>query len=64
MFVVGAEMTSRHNARHAVEQLQRGQARFVGGVLNRVELERNAYYYSQYYRKEYAAYYQQAVGLQ
>jgi hypothetical protein len=27
-------------------------------VLNRVDLERNAYYYSQYYRREYASYYQ------
>jgi capsular exopolysaccharide synthesis family protein len=62
VFVVGAEMTSRHNARHAVEQLHKGHARFVGAVLNRVEVERNAYYYSQYYRREYAAYYQAASG--
>jgi hypothetical protein len=26
-------------------------------VLNRVDLERNSYYYSQYYRREYAQYY-------
>jgi len=62
MFVVGAEATSRHNAREAVQQLSRTRARFVGAVLNRVQLERNAYYYSQYYRKEYTTYYQQAVG--
>jgi hypothetical protein len=31
-------------------------------VLNRVEVERNAYYYSQYYRREYAAYYKMAAG--
>jgi capsular exopolysaccharide synthesis family protein len=63
VFVVGAEMTSRHAARAAVEQLEQGRAHFVGAVLNRVELERNAYYYSHYYRREYGAYYhQQAVN--
>ena len=39
-----------------------GRANFVGAILNRVELERNAYYYSHYYRREYGAYYQQAVN--
>ena len=34
----------------------------MGAVLNRVELERNAYYYSHYYRREYGAYYQQAAN--
>ena len=62
VFVVGAEMTSRHAARAAVEQLDNGRAHFVGAILNRVELERNAYYYSHYYRREYGAYYQQAVN--
>ncbi len=62
VFVVGAEMTSRHAARAAVEQLEQGRAHFVGAVLNRVDLERNSYYYSNYYRREYAAYYQQAVN--
>ena len=57
VFVVGAEMTSRHAAKRALDQLQQANARFVGGVLNRVDLHRNAYYYSQYYRKEYAQYY-------
>jgi capsular exopolysaccharide synthesis family protein len=61
VFVVGAEMTSRHAARGAVEHLEQGRARFVGAVLNRVELERNSYYYSHYYRREYNAYYQQAA---
>jgi capsular exopolysaccharide synthesis family protein len=57
VFVVGAEMTSRHVAKEAVDQLVNGSARLVGGVLNRVDLEGNAYYYSQYYRREYNAYY-------
>lgn len=57
LFVVGAEMTSRHAARRAVDQLESAQGHFYGAVLNRVDLERNAYYYSHYYRREYAEYY-------
>lgn len=57
LFVVGAEMTSRHAAVRALDQLENAQARFIGAVLNRVDLDRNAYYYSQYYRREYAQYY-------
>jgi capsular exopolysaccharide synthesis family protein len=57
VFVIGAEMTSYKIARRAVEQLERGRAVFAGGVLNRVEIERHGYYYSQYYRREYANYY-------
>lgn len=62
VFVVGAEMTSRQAAKAAIEQLQNGRPRFFGAVLNRVELERNAYYYSSYYRREYAQYYQAATA--
>ena len=62
VFVVGAEMTCRNAARAAVEHLEQGRAHFVGAVLNRVELERNAYYYSHYYRREYSVYYQQAAN--
>ena len=46
LFVVGAEMTSRHAAQRALDQLEQAQAKFIGAVLNRVDLERNAYYYS------------------
>jgi len=57
VFVVGAEMTSRHAAKRALDQLEQANAKFVGAVLNRVDLQRNAYYYSQYYRREYTQYY-------
>jgi len=57
LFVVGAEMTSRRVAQRAVEQLALSQAKFLGVVLNRVDLENNAYYYSRYYRPEYGGYY-------
>lgn len=57
VFVIGAEMTSYKIARRAVEQLERSRAVFAGGVLNRVQLQRHSYYYSQHYRREYADYY-------
>ncbi len=57
VFVVGCEMTSRHAAKRALDQLEQAQAKFVGAILNRVDLEHNAYYYSQYYRREYSQYY-------
>ena len=60
VFVVGAEMTSRHAAKRALDQLEHVHAKFVGGVLNKVDLQRNPYYYSQYYRREYAQYYVKA----
>jgi capsular exopolysaccharide synthesis family protein len=58
LFVVGAEMTSRHAAQRALEQLDHAHAKIVGAVLNRVDLKHNAYYYSSYYRREYNNYYQ------
>ena len=62
LFVVGSEMTSRRIAQRAVEQLEMGQARFLGAVLNRVDLEHNAYYYSRYYRADYGSYYGPPTG--
>jgi capsular exopolysaccharide synthesis family protein len=58
LFVVGAEMTPRQTAAAAVEQLRSSGAKFVGVVLNRVNVHRHSYYYSPYYKKEYAKYYQ------
>lgn len=60
VFVVGADQTSRQAARAALEQLEAVQAHVIGAVLNRVDLEKNPYYYSAYYRKEYSRYYAQA----
>lgn len=64
LFVVGADMTSRRTAQAAIEQLEAAHAKFVGAVLNRVDLDRQAYYYSRYYRRSYGQYYaqQQAAG--
>ena len=60
LFVVGAEMTNRRAADVALAQLTQANARFAGAVLNHVNLVRNSYYYSHYYRREYAKYYQRA----
>jgi capsular exopolysaccharide synthesis family protein len=57
VFVVGAEMTSHRVARTAVEQLAGSNGRLIGAILNRVDLDHNGYYYSQYYRREYGEYY-------
>jgi capsular exopolysaccharide synthesis family protein len=62
LFVVGAEMTSRHVAQRALEQLEQARAKFIGVVLNRVDLTHNAYYYSEYYRREYSDYYAKGRG--
>jgi len=53
VFVVGAEMTPRRNAQTALEQLKLVKAPIVGAVLNRVNLDRHAYYYAPYHRKDY-----------
>jgi capsular exopolysaccharide synthesis family protein len=62
VFVIGAEMTPRQTAQTAVEQLRGANAKFVGAVLNRVNVSRHAYYYAPYYRKEYAKYYQRSAN--
>jgi Mrp family chromosome partitioning ATPase len=61
VFVVGADQTSRQTAKAAVEQLHAVGAHIVGAVLNRADVERNPYYYSAYYRKEYSRYYAKAT---
>jgi capsular exopolysaccharide synthesis family protein len=57
VFVIGAEMTDRRTARHALDMLESGKSKFFGAVLNKVDLERNRFYYSTYYRRDYSNYY-------
>lgn len=57
VFVVGAEMTNKGAAKAALEQLDSAKAKYVGGILNRVNVQRNPYYYARYYRREYSNYY-------
>jgi capsular exopolysaccharide synthesis family protein len=57
LFVVSAETTSRPAATKALEQLDAARPNFLGAVLNRVDVKRNAFFYSPYYRREYSDYY-------
>lgn len=57
VFVIGSEMTNRNAALSALEQLDGVSAKLMGGILNRVKIDRHSYYYSHHYRKSYAAYY-------
>ena len=58
VFVVGAEMTRSGHAERALELLAGGDnAAVVGVVLNRVDFDRNKYYYSRYYGYHYKSYY-------
>ena len=59
VFVVGSEMTRRVHAERALELLQNGRGRGIGVVLNRVDFDRNKYYYSRYYGYQYKSYYGQ-----
>ena len=57
VFVVGAEMTSKGAAKAALEQLDSVKAKYVGGILNRVDVRRNSYYYARDYRRDDQQYY-------
>jgi len=57
VFVVGSEQVNRQMARTAVERLLAAKATILGAVLNRADVQRNPYYYAQYYKQEYAGYY-------
>ena len=60
VFVIGSEMTRRVHAQRALETLQSAHPRSITAVLNRVDFERNKYYYSRYYGYQYKSYYGQA----
>lgn len=57
VFVVGSEMTRRAHAERAIEMIQSGKPNIIGAVLNRVDLNRNKYYYARYYGYHYKNYY-------
>jgi len=60
VFVVGSEMTRRMHTQRALETLQSGHPRSITVVLNRVDFNRNKYYYSRYYGYQYKSYYGQS----
>jgi capsular exopolysaccharide synthesis family protein len=57
LFVIGSEMTDVSAAKVALERLRAVNARITGAVLNRVNLRRHSYYYSQYYGRKDERYY-------
>jgi len=59
-FVLGAEMTRWRLAERAIETLQSGHPQSISAVLNRVDFDRNRYYYSRYYGQQYKSYYAEA----
>jgi capsular exopolysaccharide synthesis family protein len=59
-FVVGADMTRWRLAERAIETLQAGHPRLITAILNRVDFDRNRYYYSRYYGHQYKSYYAEA----
>jgi capsular exopolysaccharide synthesis family protein len=59
-FVIGAEMTRWRLAERAIETLQAGHPRTIAAILNRVDFDRNRYYYSRYYGHQYKSYYAEA----
>ena len=65
VFVIGSEMTRRVHAERALETLRTSRPRSIAAVLNRVDFDRNKYYYSRYYGYQYKSYYgdsSQAAG--
>jgi capsular exopolysaccharide synthesis family protein len=62
VFVIGSEQVARGTVRAAIEQLQAAKCTLLGGVLNRVNLRKNPYYYAHYYKHDYAGYYGAEAG--
>jgi capsular exopolysaccharide synthesis family protein len=62
VFVIGSEMTRAAHAERAIDLLQASQQPIVGAVLNRVDFDRNKYYYSRYYGYQYKSYYGQTAA--
>ncbi len=62
VLVMAAEVTPRPAILRAVDQIHKVNGKVIGVVLNKVNLERNAYYYSQYYGEYYRSYYAEKPG--
>jgi capsular exopolysaccharide synthesis family protein len=57
LLVVAADSTTIAAAAAAIDQLKAAEAKIVGAVLNRADLEHSAYYYWPYHQAQYAKYY-------
>ena len=58
--VTAADVTSIPAGKAALDHLRAGRARIIGAILNRVDLDRHAYYYEDYYQQQYESYYAKA----
>jgi exopolysaccharide transport family protein len=63
VLVVWSESSSRPALRRALDQVERVGGKVTGVVLNKVDLQRNAYYYGQYYGEYYRKYYGGETGV-
>jgi polysaccharide biosynthesis transport protein len=59
VFVIGSEMTRIVHSERALETIRASRPRAISAVLNRVDFDRNKYYYSRYYGYQYKSYYGQ-----
>jgi Mrp family chromosome partitioning ATPase len=60
LVVTQAERTPRQAVRRTLQRVREAGARILGLVLNRVQIEGNAYYYSYYYGHYYGDYHQES----
>jgi polysaccharide biosynthesis transport protein len=61
VLVVAAEVSGRPGLQRALDQITSVGGKLLGVVLNKVDLRRNSYYYSQYYGEYYRSYYADAA---
>ncbi len=57
VMVVAGETSTKPQVERAVEQVRAIGSKVLGVVLNKVNLQKNAYYYSQHYGEYYRSYY-------
>ncbi len=57
LFVIGAQMASRHAVRRAIQELANANVPFAGCILNRADVTRHGYYYGAYHNEKYESYY-------
>jgi succinoglycan biosynthesis transport protein ExoP len=62
IMVVAAESSGRPAVQRAIDQIASVNGKIIGVILNRVDLERNAYYYGQYYGEYYRSYYAEGAS--
>ena len=62
ILVVAAESSGRPAVQRAIDQIASVNGKIIGVILNRVDLERNAYYYGQYYGEYYRSYYAEGAS--